>query len=80
MQDHQHKEVTDHLQSFATAFAADSFDAHSLGNAGAANGHMARWAATRRARWLEAAAPLLTADQRTKLAQTMRERASRAPT
>jgi len=80
VQDHQHKEVADHMQAFATAFKADTFDAHSLTTANAANGHMARWAATRRARWLEAAAPVLTPDQRTKLAGQMRERASRQPT
>jgi Spy/CpxP family protein refolding chaperone len=80
VQDHQHKEVTDHLQAFATAFKADNFDAHSLGTANAANGHMARWGATRMARFLEAAAPVLTPDQRTKLAQMIRDRAGRQPT
>jgi Spy/CpxP family protein refolding chaperone len=76
-QDHAHKEVQDHLQAFATAFKADAFDAKKLGGGKAANGHIARWGATRRARFLEAAAPVLTPDQRTKLAQVIRDHASR---
>jgi Spy/CpxP family protein refolding chaperone len=79
-QDHQHREVSDHLQAFATAFKADSFDAHSLTGANAASAHMAKWGATRMARFMEAAAPILTPDQRTKLAQLIRDRASRRPT
>jgi Spy/CpxP family protein refolding chaperone len=76
-QDHQHKEVQDHLQAFATAFKADTFSAKSLSKAKAANAHMARWGATRMERFLEAAAPILTADQRSKLAQEMRDRSGR---
>lgn len=77
LQDHQHKEVTDHLQAFATAFKAATFDAHSLTTANAANGHMARWGATRMARFVEAAAPVLTPDQRTKFAQQLRDRGAK---
>jgi Spy/CpxP family protein refolding chaperone len=73
-QDDKHKEMQEHLQAFATAFKADSFSAKSLTKAKAANGHLAKWGATRRARFLEAAAPVLTADQRTKLAAQIRER------
>jgi hypothetical protein len=67
------------MQAFAAAFKADTFDAHTLATENAANGHMARWGATRRARWLEAAAPVLTPDQRAKLSQSMRDRASHPP-
>jgi Spy/CpxP family protein refolding chaperone len=77
-QDDKHKEVQDHLQAFATAFKGDTFSAKSLTKAKAANGHVAKWGATRRERFLEAAAPVLTPDQRTKLAAQIRERASRA--
>jgi Spy/CpxP family protein refolding chaperone len=73
-QDHQHKEVQDHLQAFATAFKADKFSAKTLSKGKAADAHLAKWGATRMARFLEAAAPVLTADQRTKLAQQIRER------
>jgi Spy/CpxP family protein refolding chaperone len=77
-QDHAHKEVQDHLAAFAVAFKADTFDAKKVAGAKAADGHIAKWGATRRARFLEAAAPLLTPDQRTKLAQTIRDHAAKA--
>ena len=77
-QDHTHKEVQDHLTAFGTAFKADTFDAKKLTGAKAANGHMAKWGATRRARFLEAAAPILTPEQRTKLAQTIRDHAAKS--
>ena len=77
-QEHAHKEVQDHLKAFATAFKADKFDAKSLAGAKSANGHMARWGAVRRAKFLEAAAPVLTPEQRTKLSQIIRDRADRA--
>ncbi len=76
-QDHAHKEVQDHLKAFATAFKSDTFDAKKLVGAKAANGHVARWGATRRVAILEAAAPVLTPDQRTKLAQQIRDRADK---
>jgi Spy/CpxP family protein refolding chaperone len=78
-QDHAHKEVQDHLKAFGTAFKADSFDAKKLPTATAANTHMAKWGATRMARFLEAAAPVLTVDQRAKLSQQIRARGN-APT
>lgn len=77
-QDLVHKEVQDHIHAFVTSFKSDTFDAKTLAGGKAANGHMARWGATRMARFLEAAAPVLTPDQRTKLAQTIRDRASKA--
>jgi Spy/CpxP family protein refolding chaperone len=77
-QDHQHKEVQDHIQAFGSAFKADTFSAKSLSKAKAANVHMARWGATRMERFLEAAVPVLTPDQRTKLAAEIREDANRA--
>jgi Spy/CpxP family protein refolding chaperone len=77
-QDQQHKEVMDHLTAFGTAFKADTFSAKSLTKAKAANAHLARWGATRMERFLEAAAPVLTPDQRTKLASQIRDQANRA--
>jgi Spy/CpxP family protein refolding chaperone len=76
-QDHLHKEVQDHLQGFASAFKGDAFNAKNLTLAKAADGHMARWGATRRVRFFEAAAPVLTPEQRTKLSQMIRDRANR---
>jgi Spy/CpxP family protein refolding chaperone len=76
-QDHAHKEVQDHLAAFATAFKADTFDAKKVAGGKAADGHIAKWGATRRARFLEVAAPVLTPDQRTKLAQQIRDHAAK---
>jgi Spy/CpxP family protein refolding chaperone len=70
--DHDHKDVTDHMAAFATAFKADKFDPKKVSSA-KADEHMARFAAARRALILEVAAPILTADQRTKLADMIRK-------
>jgi Spy/CpxP family protein refolding chaperone len=67
----EHKEVTDHLAAFEKAFKSDKFDPK-VPNAAAADKHMAKWGASRRAAFLEAAAPILTPDQRTKLADRIR--------
>jgi Spy/CpxP family protein refolding chaperone len=77
-QDRAHKEVQDHLQALAVAFKADTFEAKKLTGAKAANGHMARWGATRMARFVEAATPILTPDQQAKFAQTIRDHADRS--
>ena len=76
-QTHDHKEVEGHMQAFATSFKADTFDAKTIGTENGANTHMATWGATRMARFFEAVAPVLTPDQRTKLAQDIRDHASR---
>jgi Spy/CpxP family protein refolding chaperone len=70
-QDHEHKEVHEHLKAFETSFKADKFDPKVLSSV-SADKHMARWGASRRATFLEAAAPVLTPDQRAKLAQMVR--------
>ncbi len=72
--DHEHKDVQDHLKAFETAFKADKFDAKTVSSANA-DKHMARFGASRRATFLEAAAPILTPDQRTKLADMIRPKA-----
>ncbi len=77
-QDHAHKEVQDHLTAFGTAFKADTFDAKKLTGGKAADGHIAKWGATRREQFLLVAAPILTPDQRTKLAQQIRDHAAKA--
>ncbi len=66
-----------HIQSFATAFLADKFDAKSLAaSATASAGHVARHGSARLVRFYEAVAPVLTPAQRTTLAGEIRERAS----
>jgi len=72
-QDGAHKEVDDYLKTFDVAFKADTFSAKNLTKAKGASTHMARWGATRMARFVEAAAPVLTAAQRTKLAEMLRK-------
>jgi len=69
------KAVDAHVQAFATAFLADKFDAKSLAApATAAGGHMARHGGARQARFFEAVVPVLTPEQRTKLAAHLQER------
>jgi Spy/CpxP family protein refolding chaperone len=69
------KPVDAYVTAFATAFTADKFDPKSLAApATAAAGHMARNGGARMARFYEAVTPVLTADQRTKLAAHLRER------
>jgi Spy/CpxP family protein refolding chaperone len=67
-----------HMQAFAAAFVADSFDAKSLSNN--ADGHVAAHGARRMAKFYQAVAPVLTADQRTALAAHIREHGSHQPT
>jgi Spy/CpxP family protein refolding chaperone len=68
--------VEAHVQALATAFKAEKFDAKTLKTTPSAGASMAKWSSTRMERFLEAAAPILTADQRTKLADMIRNRAS----
>jgi Spy/CpxP family protein refolding chaperone len=69
------KPVDAHIQAFATAFVADKFDPKSLATtANASAGHVARFGGARMARFYEAVTPVLTPDQRTKLAAHLRER------
>jgi Spy/CpxP family protein refolding chaperone len=69
------KAVDAHIQAFATAFVADKFDAKSLATpATAAAGHVARHGGAREGRFYEAVTPVLTPEQRTKLAAHLRER------
>ncbi len=76
------KEAEFHMKAFDAAFASDTFDAKTLTTGGPANAHIANWGATRMARFYEAVAAVLTPDQRTKLADSLRRHANykRTPT
>ncbi len=76
------KEGEAHLQAFGRAFASDTFDAKALTTGTAANAHIATWGITRTVRFYEAATPVLTADQRAKVADALRRHANykRTPT
>jgi Spy/CpxP family protein refolding chaperone len=70
------KEGEASLEAFRTAFVADHFDAKSLGMGGAANAHIATWGAARMSRFYEAVGPVLSADQRARLADILRRHAN----
>ena len=73
--DNDPKAVDAHVDAFAKAFVADKFDPKALAApATAAAGHAARHGGARLARFFEAVTPVLTPDQRTKLAAHLRER------
>jgi Spy/CpxP family protein refolding chaperone len=65
-----------HLKAFGTAFQADTFDAASLAAGAPAHGQVATWGLGRMARFYGALAPILTPDQRTKVADKLRAHAS----
>jgi Spy/CpxP family protein refolding chaperone len=69
------QKVEAHLQAFGAAFKAETFDAKTLSTGGAANAHLASWGATRIALMFESVTPVLTPDQRAKLAAQVREHA-----
>jgi len=72
------QEVEACLQAFGAAFKADTFDARALRQVSSANAQLAGWGAARMAHFYEAAAPALTPDQRTSLAEMLREHANHA--
>ncbi len=71
------QKAEEHVHAFATAFAGDPFDAKAV--ATNANAPLASRGATRMALFYETVTPLLTAQQRTKLAAELREHASYQP-
>jgi hypothetical protein len=65
-------EGQEYVKAFGKAFESDTYDARTLRAGGLANAHIATWGATRMARFYEAVTPVLTLDQRTKLADALR--------
>jgi Spy/CpxP family protein refolding chaperone len=70
-------EAEAHMKAFGAAFAADTFDANTLSTAAAAHTSMATWGVSRMVRFYEALAPVLTPEQRTKVADKLREHANK---
>lgn len=70
------QEIDAHLSAFAAAFEADNFDAKALSHEGSANAHLAGWGAAHMAGFFVAVGPVLSPDQRTKLAAMLREHAN----
>jgi Spy/CpxP family protein refolding chaperone len=71
--------VEAHMRALARAFAADTFDAEALGPEPRADTHLVAWGATRMARLFEAVAPVITVEDRTRLAQDIRHRVTLMP-
>jgi Spy/CpxP family protein refolding chaperone len=65
--------VTAHITAFGTAFEAANFDAKKLTSGDTINASLTSWGATSMAHFYEAIVPVLTPDQRTKLAERVRE-------
>jgi len=76
---HDPAAVQAHMDAFAKAFVQDKFDAASLPTADAANAHISTFGAARTARFYEVVAPVLTPEQRTKLAAHLEQHLSSAP-
>ncbi|MEO7034707.1 MAG: periplasmic heavy metal sensor [Polyangiaceae bacterium] len=72
-------EVTSQLRAFGSAFRAEKFDASALTGMSDVNIHLASWGAMHLARFIEAASPVLSAEQRGVLAKRLREHASHNP-
>jgi Spy/CpxP family protein refolding chaperone len=73
------KEIDSHLHTFGEAFRSETFDAKALTAAGDANAHLMGWGAAHLAHFVETASPVLTPEQRAKLAQTLRMHANHDP-
>jgi Spy/CpxP family protein refolding chaperone len=63
-----------HMKEFSAAFGTETFDAKKLAAATAEGPHLVAWGAQRMARFYEALTPVLTPDQRTKVADKLRQR------
>jgi len=73
------QEVAAHIGAFGDAFRAQTFDAKALTTGGAATAHMVGWGAAHMAHFIESVSPVLTPEQRGKLAQMLREHANHNP-
>jgi Spy/CpxP family protein refolding chaperone len=65
--------VAARISAFGEAFEAPSFDAKTIKSADTVDAHLANWGSTTMAHFYEAVVPVLTPDQRTKLAERVRE-------
>jgi Spy/CpxP family protein refolding chaperone len=73
------QEVAAHIRSFADAFRAPAFDAKALATGAAATAQMVAWGGAHMAHLIESASPVLTPEQRGKLAAILREHAKHNP-
>lgn len=73
------QEMATHLREFGNAFRSEKFDARVLTTANGANAQLAGSGASRVAHLVQTVSRVLTAEQRTKLAQMLREHAAHNP-
>jgi Spy/CpxP family protein refolding chaperone len=73
------QEVAAHIRAFGDAFRTQTFDAKALTTGGAATAHMVGWGAAHVAHFIESVNPVLTPEQREKLAQSLRQHANHNP-
>jgi hypothetical protein len=73
------QEIAAHLHAFGEAFRSDTFDARKLITGGDLDARVARWGAAHLAHFVEVAILVLTSDQRTVLAQRLRDHAAEGP-
>jgi Spy/CpxP family protein refolding chaperone len=76
---HQHldsEKVTTHLHAFSAAFESPTFSAKTLPASDGLNAQLGSWGTGRMVRFYEAVTPVLTGDQRAKLADHLREHAN----
>nr|HEX4312895.1 Spy/CpxP family protein refolding chaperone [Kofleriaceae bacterium] len=73
---YDNSEAENHVKAFGDAFVKDQFDAHALTTGGAVNAHMATWGMIRTVNLYTAAAPVLTPEQRAKVADSIRRHAN----
>jgi Spy/CpxP family protein refolding chaperone len=70
-------EAEAHMKAFAAAFAVDTFDASTLSSGASAGARVSSWGAGRMTHFYEALNTVLTADQRAKVADRLRQHASK---
>jgi len=70
------EEVDAHLRTFAIAFEGNDFDARTLLHEARASAHLAGWSAAQIAGFYEAVGPVLSPDQRSRVAQVLRDNVS----
>lgn len=70
-------ELEAHMKAFGAAFAADTFDANTLTTGASTHEHMATWGVNRMVRFYEALTPVLTPDQRAKVADKLKAHAAK---
>lgn len=69
-------EADAHIKAFGEAFASDRFEPKALTTGGSVNAHMATWGITRTVHFYKAVLPVLTPEQRAKLAHDIRRHAN----